>query len=112
MLQVAQSIRAGRIQPSTILCKLGTASWKNKLYFAFRELGRVVRTIFLLEYISDDALRKVIRAAQNKCEGFNNFAQRAYFGSDTIEENVCEDQLKIIKYNHLIANLMIFHNGC
>ena len=110
MLQVAQSIRAGRISPSTILRKLGTASRKNKLYFAFRELGRVVRTIFLLEYISDDALRQVIQAAQNKCEGFNNFAQWAYFGSDTIEENVREDQLKIIKYNHLIANLMIFHN--
>ncbi len=73
-------------------------------------LGRVVRTIFLLEYISDDALRQVIQAAQNKCEGFNNFAQWAYFGSDIIEENVREDQLKIIKYNHLIANLMIFHN--
>ncbi len=110
MLQVAQSIRAGRISPSTILRKLGTSSRKNKLYFAFRELGRIVRTLFLLEYISDDELRKIIQAAQNKCEGFNNFAQWAYFGSDTMEENVREDQLKIIKYNHLIANLMIFHN--
>ncbi len=110
MLQVAQSIRAGRISPSTILRKLGTASRKNKLYFAFRELGRVIRTIFLLEYINDDTLRQVTQAAQNKCEGFNNFAQWAYFGSDTIEKNVREDQLKIIKYNHLIANLMIFHN--
>lgn len=88
MLQVAQSIRAGRISPSTILRELSTASLKNKLYFAFRELGRVVRTIFLLEYISDDALRQVIRAVQNKCEGFNNLAQWPYFGSDTIEENV------------------------
>ena len=48
MLQIAQSIRAGRISPSTILRKLGTASRKNKLYFAFRELGRVIRTTFLL----------------------------------------------------------------
>jgi TnpA family transposase len=110
MLQVAQSIRAGRISPSTILCKLGTASRKNKLYFAFRELGRVVRTIFLLEYISDEDLRRVTQAAQNKCEGFNKFAQWAYFGSDIIAENVRDDQLKIIKYNHLIANLVIFHN--
>jgi hypothetical protein len=96
--------------PSTILRKLGTASRKNKLYFAFRELGRVVRTVFLLEYISNDELRRIIQAAQNKCEGFNKFAQWAYFGSDNIEENVRENQLKIIKYNHLIANLLIFHN--
>jgi TnpA family transposase len=83
MLQVAQSIRAGRISPSTILRKLGTASRKNKLYFAFRELGRVVRTLFLLEYISDDTLRQVIQAAQNKYENFNDFAQLVYFGSDS-----------------------------
>ena len=110
MLQIAQSIRAGRISPSTILRKLGTASRKNKLYFAFRELGRVIRTTFLLEYIGDEELRRIIQAAQNKCEGFNQFAQWVYFGADTITENVRDDQLKIIKYNHLIANLVIFHN--
>ena len=110
MLQVAQSIRAGRISPSAILRKLGTASRKNKLYYAFRELGRVVRTTFLLEYIGDEELRRIIQAAQNKCEGFNQFAQWVYFGADTITENIRDDQLKIIKYNHLIANLVIFHN--
>ncbi len=110
MLQVAQSIQAGRISPSTILRKLGTASRKNKLYYAFRELGRVVRTGFLLEYIGNSELRQIIQAAQNKCEGFNKFAQWAYFGADTIEDNVRDNQLKIIKYNHLVANLVIFHN--
>ncbi len=92
--QVAQSIRAGRLQPSTILRKLGTASRKNKLYYAFRELGRVVRTIFLLDYISNPELRRLIQAAQNKCEGFNQFAQWVYFGADAIEENVRENQFR------------------
>lgn len=45
MLRVAVSVKLGRITPSTILRRLGTYSRKNKLYFAFRELGRVVRTI-------------------------------------------------------------------
>lgn len=110
MLQIAQSIRAGLVSPSTILRRLGTASRKNKLYFAFRELGRVVRTLFLLEYIGDADLRSIIQAAQNKCEGFNQFTQWIYFGADNIAENVRDNQLKVIKYNHLIANLVIFHN--
>ena len=55
--------------PSTILRRLATYSRKNKLYFAFRELGRVVRTIFLLQYVSDLELRQVIQAATNKSEG-------------------------------------------
>jgi TnpA family transposase len=107
MLQVSQSIRAGRISPSTILRKLGTASRKNKLYFAFREVGR---TAFLLDYIGDADLRRTIQAAQNKCEGFKQFTQWSYLGADTIAENVRDNQLKVIKYNHLIASLVIFHN--
>lgn len=37
MLPIALSIKAGMITPSTILRRLGTASRKNKLYFAFRD---------------------------------------------------------------------------
>ena len=54
MLRVAVSIGAGKIKPSTVLRRLATYSIKNKLYFAFRELGYALRTIFLLEYLSDD----------------------------------------------------------
>ena len=71
MLRVALSIRAGKIRPSIILRRLATYSCKNKLYFAFRELGRVVRTIFLLRYISSVEMRHVIQAATNKSEAFN-----------------------------------------
>ncbi len=108
MLQVAQSVKAGCIAPSTILRKLGTASRKNKLYFAFRELGRVIRTLFLLEYVSSEELRRMILGATNKCENFNKFVQWVYFAANTLEENVRDKQLKIIKHNHLIANLLIF----
>ena len=110
MLQVALSIKAGRIAPSTILRKLGTASRKNKLYYAFRELGRVVRTCFLMEYVDSEELRRTINSATNRCESFNKFAQWVYFATDLIQDNVRDEQLKVIKYNHLIANLLIFHN--
>lgn len=82
MLQIAQSIKAGRVAPSAILRKLGTASRKNKLYYAFRELGRVVRTCFFLEYVNSEELRRLIQSATNRCESFNKFAQWVYFASD------------------------------
>lgn len=110
MLQVAQSIKAGRISPSSILRRLGSASRKNKLYYAFRELGRVVRTAFLLEYITDKDLRHTIQRSTNKCESFNNFAGWVYFADSMIRENVRDEQVKIVKYNHLVANLIVFHN--
>ena len=113
MLRVALSIKEGKITPSTILKKLGTYSRKNKLYLAFRELGRVIRTIYLMKYISDVELRSTIQAATNKSEGFNGFAKWIAFGNDgVIRENSRDEQRKIIKYNHLVANCLIFYNAC
>ena len=111
MLRIALSIKAGKITPSAILRRLGSKSVKNKLYFAFRELGRVIRTKFLLEYISDTEIRKTVQSATNKNEEFNNFAQWLMFGQGgVIAENLKFSQRKIIKYNHLVANLVTLHN--
>jgi TnpA family transposase len=111
MLRVVVSIHAGRIVPSTILRRLSSYNQQNTLYQAFRELGRVVRTIFLLEYLSDEALRVTVTAATNKNESFNHFIQWLAFGGDgTITENDRDAQRKLIKYNHLVANCVIFSN--
>jgi TnpA family transposase len=111
MLRVALSIGAGRIRPSTILRRLATYSRKNKLYFAFRELGRVVRTAFLLDYKSNVELRRTIQTATNKSEAFNLFVQWVAFGGGRLlAENTRDEQRKMIKYHHLVANLLIFHN--
>jgi TnpA family transposase len=111
MLRVVLSIKAGRITASTLLRKLGTYSRKNKLYVAMRELGRVVRTVFLLKYLSDPTLRRTIQGATNKSEAFNKFIQWVSFGGGgLIAENDRDEQRKLIKYNHLVANCLIFHN--
>jgi TnpA family transposase len=68
LMQVALSVQAGAVLPSMLLRKLGTQSRQNQLYRAFRELGRVVRTIFLLEYISTAELRRSIHTATTKIE--------------------------------------------
>jgi len=110
MMRVAISISKGRIRSSTILRKLSTYSRKNRLYLAFRELGRVDRTEFLLNYLSSIECRRLIHTATNKSELWNEFIQWVAFGGDSIQENDREEQRKIIRYNHLVANLVIFHN--
>jgi len=111
MLRVAVSIGAGRIKPSTILRRLATYSRKSKLYLVFRELGHAVRTGFLLDYLSDIELRRLIQTATNKSERFNQFLQWVAFGGGALAaEGIRDEQRKFIKYNHLVANLLIFHN--
>lgn len=111
LIQVALSIRAGKISSATLLRKLGTYSRKNRLYLAAREVGRVVRTIFLREYIADLRLRQEITASTNKVEAYNGFAKFLFFGGEgLIGEHDREEQEKCIKYNDLIANAVIFQN--
>ena len=70
----------------------------------------MVRTIFLLRYLSSVELRHTMQAATNKSEAFNRFVQCVCFGGDgVIAENVRDEQRKFIKYNHLGANLLTFH---
>lgn len=111
MLRVAVSIKLGKITASSILRRLGTYSQKNKLYFAFRELGRAIRTLFLLRYISDFELRKTIHAATNKSEEYNSLVKWSFFGGGgVIQENLRHEQRKLIKYNQLVVNMIILHN--
>lgn len=111
MLRIALSVKAGKLTPSAILRKLGSHSRKNKLYYALRELGRAVRTGFLLEYYHDPELRKTINAATTKSEAFNKFAKwTAFANKGAIRENLRHEQIKVIKYNHLVANLIILYN--
>jgi len=84
---------------------------KNRLYQAFRELGRAIRTGYLMNYIGDEELRSTIQSATNKSESFNCFTKWVLFGGEgIIAENNRDEQRKIIKYNHLVSNCIIFYN--
>lgn len=111
LFQVVLSIKAGKVLPSMLLQKLNTYSCKNRLYQAFRELGRVVRTVFLLQYLSDPRLREQIQATTNKVESYNGFSKWLSFGGDgVLPENDPEELLKRVKYNGLVANAVILQN--
>ncbi len=70
-----------------------------------------MRTLFLLHYIDDIEVRTTINAATNKSEEFNGFIQWAFFGGEgIIAENIRHEQQKIVRYNQLVANMIILHN--
>jgi TnpA family transposase len=111
LFQVVLSIKAGKVLPSMLLQKLSTYSRKNRLYQAFRELGRVVRTVFLLQYLSDTQLREQIQAMTNKVEAYNGFSKWINFGGEGVwAENDPAELEKRVKYNGLVANAVILQN--
>ncbi|MFH9353826.1 Tn3 family transposase [Kitasatospora sp. NPDC017646] len=50
----ADSVRKGVISSSTLLKRLRSGSHKTATYAAFREVGRVIRTVQLLRYLTDE----------------------------------------------------------
>ncbi|NKC02214.1 MAG: Tn3 family transposase [Pseudomonadales bacterium] len=110
MMQVILSIQAGKILPSTLLRKLGSHSRQNKLNKAFRELGRVERTLFLLRYTSEADFRQSIRAETTKIESYNDFLDWIGFGGTIVKSGDPVEQAKQIKYMDLVANTIMLHN--
>lgn len=110
LMQVALSIYTGKISSPVLLRKLGSKSRKNRLYFAAEQLGNVVRTIFLLEWIGSRELRQEITANTNKMESYNGFAKWLSFGGDVIASNEPDEQQKRLRYNDLIATSLILQN--
>jgi TnpA family transposase len=110
LMQVVISIQAGMVIPSMLLKRLGIKNRKNKLYQAFRELGRVQRTLFLLRYISEADLRRTIRAETTKIESYNDFLDWISFGGPVIKSGDPVEQAKQIKYMKLVANAIMLQN--
>lgn len=110
LMQVVISIHKGKVLPSIILQKLGIHGRKTKLYKAFRELGRVTRTLFLLDYIHDQDFQQTIHQATTKVESYNSFCDWITFGGQKIRTGDPVEQEKRVKYTSLIANAVMLNN--
>jgi TnpA family transposase len=111
LLRVVISMQEGKVLPSMLLRKLTSQSRKNRLYQAFHALGTVVRTAFILRFISDVKLREVIHRSTNKVEQYHNFEDWITFASrGAIYERAYVEQEKRIKYTGILANCLMLDN--
>jgi TnpA family transposase len=110
MMQVVLSIQAGLVLPSMLLRKLGSLNRKSRLCQAFRELGRVERTLFLLDYITNSQIRRTIRAETTKIESFNDFLDWITYGGPIIKSGDPVEQEKQLRYATLVANAIMLSN--
>ncbi|MEQ0777845.1 Tn3 family transposase [Paraburkholderia tropica] len=110
LMQLALSIQSGAISSPLLLRRFGAASPKNRLSLAAEELGKVVRTVFLLEWLGSNELRQEITATTNKVESYNGFAKWFSFGGDVLPVNDPDEQQKRLRYNDLMASAAILQN--
>ena len=79
ILRLATSIKQGTVTASLMLRKLGSYPRQNGLAIALRELGRIERTIFILEWLQSVELRRRVNAGLNKGEARNALARAVFF---------------------------------
>ncbi len=93
-----------------LLSKLSHEGRHNRLFEAARELGRVLRTIYLLRWIFSKEMRQEVTATTNKIESYHAFTKWLDFGGDVIAENEPNEQQKRLRYIDLVASAVILQN--
>jgi TnpA family transposase len=79
LMRLKVSIETGAVVPSVILRKLASAGAGNVLSRALRALGRIERTLFTLQWLSDPVLRQRSHAGLNKGEASNALRRAVFF---------------------------------
>jgi len=79
-LRLAASMAAGAAKPSHILQKLAAYPRQNGLAHALREIGRIERTLFMLDWMQDNDLRRRVQIGLNKGEARNALAKALFMG--------------------------------
>ena len=79
ILRLAASIKQGTVTASLMLRKLGSYPRQNGLAVALRELGRIERTLFALDWIQSVELRRRVQVGLNKGEAKNSLSRAVFF---------------------------------
>jgi TnpA family transposase len=78
ILRMAASIRHGTVTASLIIRKIGSYPRQNGLAVALRELGKIERTLFTLDWLQDVELRRRVTVGLNKGEAKNALARAVF----------------------------------
>lgn len=91
--------------------KIGSYSRQNAIATALREMGRIEKTIFILDYITNESLRNRIQRGLNKGEAMNGFARAIFFGKrGEFRERELQDQLQRASALNILINAISIWN--
>ena len=79
VLRLTASVRTGTVSASLILKRLGAYPRQNGLALALREIGRIERTLYTLDWLERPPLRRQTTAELNKGESRNALSRAVCF---------------------------------
>lgn len=111
VLRVAATMTAGTIAPSQILRKLASYPRQNDLAAALREVGRVERTLFMLDWVLDSDMQRRAQIGLNKGESHHALKNALRIGRQgEIRDRTTEGQHFRMAGLNLLAAIIIYWN--
>ena len=111
ILRIAATMTAGIMPPSQILRKLASYPRQNELALALREVGRVERTLFMINWIMDIDMQRRARVGLNKGESHHALKQAVnFYRRGEIRDRSTEGQHYRIAGLNLLTAIIIFWN--
>ncbi len=111
LLRLAMSIKKGTVTASVILRKLAAYPRQNSLALALRELGKLERTFFTLQWLQDPDLRRRSHVGLNKGEQQNALRRAVFFNRlGEIRDRSYENQIhRASGLNLLVAAIILWN---
>ena len=111
ILRVAVSIRTGTVTASLIMRQLASYPRQNGVAAGLRELGRLERTLFTLDWIEDPELRRDASRELNKGESRNSLARAVFIHRlGEIRDRTYENQQHRASGLNLVVTAIILWN--
>lgn len=105
ILRIVATILQKKCSASQLLKRLNSYSHDNPTYKALKEFGKIIKSIFILTYYDDLALRQKIEKQLSKIEQANRFTKAIFFaGNQELKEDTLEEQKITIACKTLMQN--------
>ena len=111
LLRIVASIRLGRISAELALRYLSSAAKGDPAYEAAENLGRLLRSVFLCDFVTIDDFRREIHTLLSRGESVHLLQRAIYDGKVATDRGRRRDEMRTISGAHaLLTNIVIGWN--
>ena len=111
LVRLAASIRAGKVSAADAIHRLGSAAVGDPLHRAAEHLGRLLRTLFLCDYLAIPDYRREIHTLLNRGESVHQLQRAIHGGQLAPERGRRRQEMAAISGAHaLLTNIVLAWN--
>jgi TnpA family transposase len=111
LVRLAASIRAGKVSAAHAIHRLGSAAVGDPLHRAAEHLGRLLRTLFLCDYLAIPDYRREIHTLLNRGESVHQLQRAIHGGQVAPERGRRRQEMAAISGAHaLLTNIVVAWN--